>query len=391
MTQDAILTHTARTAYSRLVAWLGARSRDLAGAEDALSEAFAVALATWPRTGIPARPEAWLLTTARRRMIDASRRRGTARDAIPTLLLAMEPEADDQAFPDDRLKLLFVCAHPAIDPAARTPLMLQTVLGLDAATIAVAFLATPAAMSQRLVRAKEKIRAARIGFRIPAPEDLPERLDAVLQAIYAAYGTGWDAREAALEQEAIWLARLLAALLANKPETLGLLALLLFCDSRRAARRSPVGAFVPLAAQDPADWNTALLAEARALLIRAGAMNRPGRFQLEAAIQSVHAARAETGRTDWPAIVLLYEGLIRIAPTIGLQVGRIAARAEAGNPAEALAALEGLPPAVSTYQPYWALRAALLRRLDRPGEATEATARALSLTTDPAIRDYLGR
>ena len=378
----------ARAAYGRLVAWLAGRSRDLAGAEDALADAFAAALATWPRDGVPARPEAWLLTAARRRMIDAARRRRTREDAMPTLLLATGDDPDSD-FPDERLKLLFVCAHPAIDPLARTPLMLQAVLGLTAAAIASAFLVSPAAMGQRLARAKEKIRAAGIGWRIPEPADLPERLDAVMQAIYAAYGTGWDDAAAnPLAEEAIWLARMLADLLPETPEPLGLLALLLFCESRRAARRDSEGRFVPLSAQDTTRWCAPMLVEARAILTRAGAIGQPGRFQLEAAIQSVHAARRETGATHWDAVALLYEGLHALAPTTGVGVSRAAALAEARGPAAGLTALDGLDAGpIAAYQPYWALRAALLRRLGQ--DASDARDRAIALTTDPALIAHL--
>lgn len=380
----------AREAYGRLVAWLGARSRDLAGAEDALADAFRAALESWPRAGVPARPEAWLLTAARRRMIDAARRRRTRDAAVPTLLAtAGEVEAIGD-FPDERLKLMFVCAHPAIDPAARAPLMLQVVLGLDAATIAAAFLVSPAAMGQRLVRAKEKIRLAGIGFHIPEPEELPARLDVVLDAIYAAYGTAWEELgTAALAQEAVWLARMAASLLPDA-EALGLLALILFCESRRDARRDPAGRFVPLAAQDPARWDTALLTEARSALAHAGAMGRIGRFQLEAAIQSVHAARAETGRTDWETVALLYEGLHELTATTGVAVGRAAALAELRGPEAGLAALDAIEAGrVTAYQPYWALRATLLRRLGVAFQ--EAAGRALRLTADPATRAHLHR
>lgn len=379
----------AREAYGRLVAWLGGRSRDIAGAEDALADAFRAALETWPRLGVPERPEAWLLTAARRRMIDAARRRRTAGAAVPTLLLAPEEMAVPDEIPDERLALLFVCAHPAIDPAARTPLMLQVVLGLDAATIAAAFLASPGAMGQRLVRAKEKIRAAGIGFRVPGVEELPKRLDAVLQAIYAAYGTAWEEiGGTALAQEAIWLARVAIGLLPDEAETLGLLSLMLFCEARRPARRDAAGRFVALGAQDPALWDDGQVAEARAVLLRAGAMGRMGRFQLEAAIQAVHAARAEAGVTDWATIALLYEGLHGISPTTGVAVGRAAALAEVHGPAAGLAALEGLEAGpVAGYQPYWALRATLLRRMGL--EARAETARAIELTGEPAVRDYL--
>ncbi len=235
----------ARAAYGRLVAYLAARSRDVAAAEDALAEAFAAALRVWPETGVPERPEAWLFTAARRQLIQAGRRQAVRGAAEPTLALLAEERQDraPDAFPDERLKLLFVCAHPAIDPAARAPLMLQTVLGLDAARIASAFLVAPAAMGQRLVRAKTRIREAGIAFAVPEPEELPERLAAVLDAIYAAYGSGWedaagtDARRKGLTAEAIWLARLVTALLPGEPEARGLLALMLYCEARAAARR----------------------------------------------------------------------------------------------------------------------------------------------------------
>lgn len=301
------------------------------------------------------------------------------------------------AFPDERLKLLFVCAHPAIDAGARTPLMLQTVLGLDAARIASAFLVKPAAMGQRLARAKAKIRDAGIGFTVPGAADLPPRLDAVLQAIYAAFGTGWDdvagadPRRRGLAAEALELGRLLRHLLAEEPEVLGLLALMLFCESRRTARRSAAGDYVPLSEQDTSQWSRPLLAEANRLLATAERAWRIGRFQLEAAIQSVHAARATTGRTDWEALALLYEGLVRIAPTTGGLVGRAAAVAEARGAAAGWSLLQVIAPgAVAGYQPYWALAAHLLACLGDPGAAS-AYDRAIGLCEDPAARAFLAR
>ena len=232
----------ARQSYGKLVAWLAARSRNVAAAEDALSEAFAAALATWPAQGIPRAPEAWLLSAARRRLIDMARRRRTSDKATGHLLLSIEEAAaeahDTGGVPDQRLRLLFACAHPAIDPAMRSPLMLQTVLGLDAATIAAVFLVPPATMGQRLVRAKRRIRDAGIPFRLPEHADLPARLDAVLEAVYAAFSAGWadpaglDQRRQGLVDEALWLGRLLAELLPDEPEALGLLALMLHAASR---------------------------------------------------------------------------------------------------------------------------------------------------------------
>src|SRR5229473_2280367 len=328
----------ARDSYGRLLAFLAARSRDVAAAEDALGDAFRAALEAWPRTGVPEKPEAWLLTAARRRLTDGARHARVQADAVPTLLAAAEEAqalaSTETLFPDERLALLFICAHPAINEAARTPLMLQTVLGLDAARIASAFLVTPATMSQRLVRVKAKIREASIRFEMPAPGELAARLDAVLEAIYAAYGSGWedvagaDPRRHGLAEEAIWLGRLLTGLLPDAPEAAGLLALMLHCEARRPARRDAAGGYVPLSEQDVTRWSRPLMEEGERVLARAARAHAPGRFQLEAAIQSAHAQRALAGTTDWEAIVLLYEGLLRCAPTIGARVAYAAALAE---------------------------------------------------------------
>jgi len=390
----------ARVSYGRLLAYLAARSRDVTAAEDALGEAFVAALETWPRAGVPDKAEAWLLAVARRRLIDGARHakvEDVAAAALHIVVDRAEQEASSKAlFPDERLKLLFVCAHPAIDEAARTPLMLQTVLGLDAARIASAFLVAPAAMGQRLVRVKAKIRDAGIRFEIPEPRELPSRLEAVLQAIYAAYDSGWedvagaDPRRQGLAEEAIWLGRLVTRLLPDEPEGRGLLALMLHCEARRWARRDAEGRYVPLTRQDVALWSQPLIEEAEEILAAASKAMKPSRFQLEAAIQSVHAQRAVTGHTDWEAIALLYEGLIRLAPTIGAQVGSAAALAEAKGDDAGLSALEAIPPeAVAGYQPYWALSAHLLKRLGRAAEAREAYARAVGLSEDPAVRDFL--
>jgi RNA polymerase sigma-70 factor (ECF subfamily) len=294
-TGDAARTaeEAARASYGRLVAILAHRTRDIAAAEDALSEALVSALAVWPRRGVPKNPEAWLLTAARNRLKNAARADHVRRVAGPEVVLRNIPEDQDDGLPDPRLRLMFVCAHPAIDPAARTPLMLQTVLGIDAARIAQAFLVEPAAMSQRLVRAKARIRDAGLRFELPRPEELEERLGAVLDAVYAAFGRGWDELDhpeapETLTSEAIWLARLLAALMPEEPEPKGLLALMLYCTARRAARRDAAGAFVPLNRQDARLWNRSMIVEAEGLLTRAAQAGRFGRFQCEAAFQSVH-------------------------------------------------------------------------------------------------------
>jgi RNA polymerase sigma-70 factor (ECF subfamily) len=392
----------ARHSYGRLVAYLASRTNDVAGAEDALSDALVAALTKWPSDGVPKSPEAWLLTAARNRLIDRSRHhrvreRVHNEDALELLTQGVEEPLQSDPFPDDRLKLLFVCAHPAIDPAMHTPLMLQAVLGLDAAAIARAFVVAPATMSQRLVRAKAKIRETGIAFEVPEADQLGERLDAVLNAVYAAFGSGWDAAPGAdpaaggLTDEAIWLARVLTERLPDEPEVRGLLALMLHCHARRAARRGSDGRFVPLSEQDPTRWDSACIAEAERELMLAGAAQRPGRFQLEAAIQSVHAERARTGATDWSAIATLYEGLVRLVPTLGAQVGRAAAFAEVHGAAMALALLDDIDAQAVNYQPYWAVRAHLLQRLARIGEAEAAFERAVELATDPAVRSFLQR
>jgi RNA polymerase sigma-70 factor (ECF subfamily) len=388
----------ARLSYSRLVAYLAARWRDLAAAEDAVSEALRAALETWPRTGVPQKPEAWLLTVARRRLLDESRRdysRALAAETLRTIAdEAYEKPAD--VFPDERLKLLFVCAHPAIDAAVHTPLMLQVVLGLDTARIASAFLVAPAAMSQRLVRAKAKIRDAGIAFDVPEKSQLAARLDAVLAALYVAYGAGWEEIAGAdpgrpdLVDEVLWLARLIVELLPDEPEAKGLLALMLYCEARRPARRTSDGAFVPLSAQDTKLWLRPMMAEAEFLLFAASKVRRLGRFQLEAAIQSGHAERAWGERVDWTAIVRLYEGLLSVTPSVGASLGHAAAVAEAEGAGRGLALLEEIPPqVVANHQPYWALRGHLFMSVDRPLEAWQAYERAIAFTEDRAIEAFL--
>jgi predicted RNA polymerase sigma factor len=392
------IERVARESYGRLVAYLSSHTRDVASAEDALSNALVAALTTWPRDGVPQNSEAWLLTAARRSFIDLVRHRRVAEASEPTLqLLREEREMTLSAeFPDERLKLLFVCAHPAIDPAMHTPLMLQTVLGLDAARIAHAFLVPSTTMGQRLVRAKTKIRDGGIRFEVPQERELPQRLDAVLEAIYAAFGIGWDdmagvdQRGRDLAEESIWLARVLLQLMPREAEVRGLLALQLHCEARRRARRGPEGRYVPLSEQDSRQWSLPLIEEAERHLAEASSRGRAGRFQLEAAIQSVHAERARSGRTEWTAIMLFYDQLIRISPTLGTRTGYAAAVGEANGPDAGLAVLDEIDPdAVSVYQPYWAVRAHLLQRLGKTPEAGDAFDRAIGLAEDPAVRQFL--
>ena len=393
----------ARRSYGKLIAFLAARGGDVAAAEDALAEAFAAALTDWPMHGIPASPEAWLMTVARRRIIDAGRRRRSSVDAAPHLqLIADEIEAVAATatdIPDDRLALMFACAHPAIEPGIRAPLILQCILGLDAAAIGSAFLLSPAAMGQRLVRAKSKIRQAGIPLRVPERADLRERLDAVLEAIYAAFAEGWtdpagtEIRRRDLAEEVIFLGRLVASLLPDEPEAIGLLALMLHAEARRAARRDAAGEYVPLAEQDPARWNMALIDEAEALLRRASTLGAIGRFQLEAAVQSAHVVRRRTGRADWAAIEQLYDALAALTGSPVVAINRAIAVAETRGPAEGLAALDALAddPRLAQYQPYWAARAGLHARAGQVDAADDAYQRAIGLEADPAVRRFLQR
>lgn len=389
----------ARQSYGRLVAYLAARSRDLAGAEDALAEAFAAALAQWPRNGVPLNPEAWLLSVARRRQIDVIRRRKTA-DARQEHLAMLDDEratAHPSDIPDERLRLMFACAHPAIDPGIRAPLILQTVLGIDAAAIGAAYLTPAPTMAQRLVRAKTRIREAGIPFRVPDQSEMPERLDAVLVSIYSAFTEGWidadgaNGKRRQLATEAIWLGRLLVSLLPQEPETHGLLALMLYAEARRPARRGPGGQYVPLADQEVSLWSTMLIEEAEMLLGRANEFGPTGRFQLEAAVQSAHCARRLTGNTDWSAIRSLYDALVAIVKTPVAALNRAVAIAETGDLPAAIDEMQKLAAdaRLHAYQPYWAARAELMRRSGHVAEAHQAYERAILLTDDAAARDFM--
>jgi len=387
----------ARDSYGRLLAILAARTGDIARAEEALAEAFARALETWPLRGVPDRPEAWLLTVARNTAANAAARAGQRLaapvEAADDLEAAMD-RLDPDAIPDDRLRLLFVCAHPAIDEAVRTPLMLQTVLGLDAAEVARLFLVPPDGMAQRLVRAKRKIREARVPFALPGRGEMAARKEAVFEAVYGAVAAGLDGLGAGLPEaigdEALFLARLLAALLPHDAEALGLAALAAHLAARSAARRDPAGAYVPLDAQDRRLWNTVLQDEAETLLHRARASGPVGRFQIEAAIQSAHVAGLKAGRVDWPAIALLHEGLLRIAPTAGAVVAHSYAIGMWQGADAGLAALARLPPEIAArFQPALAVRANLLEAAGRRAEATTAYTDALRESSDPAVRALL--
>jgi len=395
----------ARRSYGKLVAFLAARTRDVASAEDALSEAFAAALADWPRNGCPANPEAWLMTVARRKIIDVFRGPGRFEVAGEELqIMAERPDAAGNAerwgeIPDQRLALMFACAHPAIEAGIRAPLILQVILGLDAKAIASAFLTSPAAMGKRLVRAKEKIRQAGIPFSIPGREELPDRLDSVLSAIYAAFAEGWtdpggtDAARRDLTEEAMFLARLVTELLPEEPEALGLLALVLHAEARRRARRTAEGEFVPLAEQDPKLWDSEMIEAAEALLLRASTLGVVGRYQLEGALQSAHVYRCRTGHDNWAEVVKLYDGLFALSGSPVVAINRALAIAEMRGPD---AGLDAMPDAaadarLAEYQPYWAARAELLAKTGAHAEARSAYDRAVGLERDPAVRRFLQR
>ncbi|MEM9222227.1 MAG: DUF6596 domain-containing protein [Pseudomonadota bacterium] len=386
----AAAERTARDAYGKLVARLARRTGDIEAAEDALCHAFAKALQAWPRTGVPDAPQAWLTTTALNAMRDVARRTATQNAGLATLRILAEERSLEQAV-DDRLGLILAASHPAIAPDVHAPLILQTIFGLTAQEIAPAFLVKPAALSQRLVRAKAKIKAAGIPFD-PDPPDRRARLVRALDAVYALYTIAAAApptlATAGRRTDALHIAGLIASLAPDEPEARGLCALIAFCEARWPAKRGPDGAFVPLSRQDPARWLEPLLARGERDLAEASKFRIPGRYQLEAAIQSIHANRRRTGATDWSTIAMLYDVLVTLSPTVGASVARAAAHAEAFGAQSGLALLDEVPTDAATgYQPYWAVRAHLERRLGQNGET--ALDRAIALSDDEAVRDHL--
>jgi RNA polymerase sigma-70 factor (ECF subfamily) len=397
---DAVYRAESRRVLATLIRLLG----DFDLAEEALHDAFAAALERWPRDGVPANPRSWLVSAGRFRAIDAIRRRARFDARMADIAAQIETatpdpaELDDEGIEDDRLRLIFTCCHPALSPDARVALTLREVCGLTTEEIARAYLTGAPTLAQRIVRAKAKIRDARIPYQVPAIADLPERLDAVLQVVYLVFNEGYSASSGAsltradLSGEAIRLGRLLAELL-PEPEVLGLLALMLLHESRRAARTSPHGELVLLADQDRGLWDRLMIAEGQALVERAIRSRRFGPYTLQAAISAVHAEAATADATDWPQIVGLYDVLMRADPSPVVELNRAAALAMRDGPAAGLALIDAILARgeLADYHLAHSARADLLRRLGRTAEARDAYERALALARQEPERRFIER
>ena len=389
----------ARESYGRLVSYLAWQWRDIAAAQDALNDALLKALEVWPVSGVPASPDAWILTVAKRQLLQVARHDQVRFDPAVTVLLEHEAIQEDRpVVPDARLKLMFVCAHPAIDEKVRIPLMLQVVLGLQVAEMAPALMVSPTTLAQRLVRAKQKIRDTAIRFEDPEMSELPERLGYVLESIYGAFGLALDAVDGAetritdLRDEALYLGSIVCALLPEEPEARGLQALMMFCDARRDARMGPSGEFIPLAEQELQRWNRDAIVRADQMLWIAAQQRRPGPFQLEAAVQSAHCQRLFTGETPWRGIDMLYRQINAHYPTQGALVAGAVAMGESGNVSEGLAQLNAMDQSVTqSFQPWWVAKAHLLRLQSDSSQAeVEAALQiAIGLTTQQPVRRYL--